>query len=68
MGPRRDRVEHRHFRVSAFVPVLEIASCVLLLTQQVGRAWLYGRGLLLVGVVLFVVARLTSRRSGGRAT
>ena len=60
---RRDRVEHRHFRVPAFVPVLGIASCVLLLTQQEGRVWLYGLGLLLVGVVLFGAARLTSRGS-----
>ncbi len=59
---RRDRVEHRHFRVPSVVPVLGIASCVLLLTQQDGRVWLYGLGLLLVGVVLFAVARLTARQ------
>jgi APA family basic amino acid/polyamine antiporter len=60
---RRDHVAHRHFRVPAPVPVLGVASCVLLLTQQEGRVWLYGLGLLLVGVVLFAVARLTGARS-----
>lgn len=63
---RRDRVAHRHFRVPAFVPVLGVASCVLLLTQQEGRVWLYGLGLLLVGVVLFGVARLTRGRTPGQ--
>ena len=65
---RRDRVEHRHFRVPAVIPVLGVASCVLLLTQQEGRVWLYGLGLLLVGVVLYGLARLTSRRSGAAGT
>ena len=60
---RRDHVEHRHFQVPAFVPVLGVASCVLLLTQQEAQVWLYGVGLLLVGVVLFVVARLGGARS-----
>ena len=58
---------HRHFRVPAFVPVLGVASCVLLLTQQEGRVWLYGLGLLAVGVVLFAVARLTRGRTADRA-
>ena len=64
---RRDRVEHRHFRVPAVVPVLGVASCVLLLTQQEGRVWLYGLGLLLVGVVLFAVTRLAGTRSADRS-
>ncbi len=34
---RREPVEHRHFRVWTPVPVLGVASCVLLLTQQDGR-------------------------------
>jgi len=63
---RRDRVAHRHFTVPAFVPVLGIASCVLLLTRQEAQVWLYGLGLLLVGVVLYGIARLGGRRSTGR--
>ena len=64
---RKDEVEHRHFRVPAVIPVLGVASCVLLLSRQEGEVWLYGLGLLLVGVLLYVAARLSGRRSG-RAT
>jgi amino acid transporter len=59
---RRDRVEHEHFRVWTFVPVLGVASCVLLLTQQPGEVWLYGALLLVAGVVLHVIAKTTGRR------
>jgi len=55
---RRDKVEHSHFRVWSFVPVLGIASCVLLLTQQSAKVWLYGAILLAVGLVLYGLARL----------
>lgn len=61
---RKDVVGHPHFRVPAVVPVLGVASCVLLLTRQDGQVWLYGLGLLLVGIVLYGVARLTGRRRG----
>lgn len=61
---RRDRVEHDHFRVWTFVPVLGIASCILLLTQQRGIVWLFGAGLLLVGLGLFALAQWARRRSG----
>lgn len=60
---RKDRVDHPHFRVPAVVPVLGVASCVLLLTRQEAEVWLYGLGLLLVGVVLFLVARAADRRT-----
>ncbi len=54
---RRDHVDHDHFRVWTFVPVLGIGSCLLLLTQQSGEVWLLAVALLAVGVVLFFVAR-----------
>jgi len=63
---RRDRVEHDHFRVWTFVPVLGIASCVLLLTQQRPIVWLFGGLLLAVGVILHFVARWGRRRSARR--
>ncbi|HEU5486583.1 MAG TPA: APC family permease, partial [Microlunatus sp.] len=56
---RRDRVDHRHFRVWTPLPVLGVASCLLLLTQQEGTVWLYALGLLAVGVVLYWLTRLT---------
>jgi len=60
---RRDRVEHPHFTVPAVIPVLGVASCVLLLTRQEATVWLYGLGLLVVGVVLYGLTRLNERRA-----
>jgi amino acid transporter len=59
---RRDRVEHPHFRVWTFVPVLGVASCVLLLTQQSAKVWLFAAILLAVGAVLYFAARAATRR------
>lgn len=60
---RRDAVAHDHFRVWTVVPVLGAASCVLLLTQQDAKVWLFGAVLLAVGAVLYVPAGLASRRA-----
>jgi basic amino acid/polyamine antiporter, APA family len=59
---RRDTVEHEHFRVWTAVPVLGVASCVVLLTQQTVKVWLFAAILLAVGGVLYMVARATTRR------
>lgn len=58
---RRDSVEHEHFRVWTSVPIAGVASCILLLTQQDPRVWLFGAIALAVGVVLFFVARKFSQ-------
>jgi basic amino acid/polyamine antiporter, APA family len=60
---RRDEVEHHHFRVWTPIPLLGVASCLLLLTQQEGRVWLYALGLLAVGAVLYLLARLGRRNT-----
>lgn len=57
---RRDQVDHDHFRVWTFVPLLAVASCVLLLSQQSWHVWGYGAALVAVGVVLHLVGRLRS--------
>ncbi|HEX2214367.1 MAG TPA: APC family permease, partial [Mycobacterium sp.] len=54
---RRDRVEHDHFRVWTAIPVLAVASCVLLLTQQSATVWMFGGILLGAGGVLYIGAR-----------
>ena len=54
---RRDRVEHAHFRVWTFVPVLGIVSCLLLLSQQSLTVWIFGAVLLAIGVGLYFLAR-----------
>lgn len=58
---RRDTVEHNHFRVWTFVPVLGVLSCVLLLTQQSAQVWLFAAILVGVGAVLYLLARVASR-------
>ena len=64
---RRDTVAHDHFRVWTAVPVLGVGSCILLLTQQDAKVWLFGAILLGVGAVLYLVARVATRRSASRA-
>ena len=59
---RRDKVEHEHFRVWTFVPVLGVLSCILLLTQQRPLVWLFAGILLAVGVGLYFLARWGRRR------
>jgi amino acid transporter len=59
---RRDPVQHKHFRVWTALPVLGVASCVLLLTQQTATVWLFAAILLAVGAVLYLVARSATRR------
>jgi amino acid transporter len=59
---RRQQVDHPHFRVWTAVPVLGVASCVLLLTQQEGRVWLMGGIALVVGAVLYFAAKLVPSR------
>jgi amino acid transporter len=60
---RRDPVEHKHFRAWSFLPVLGALSCVVLLTQQSGEVWLRSGIIIAVGCVLYVVTRLTRRKS-----
>ncbi|WNV75745.1 APC family permease [Geodermatophilus sp. DSM 44513] len=61
---RRDTVAAEHFHAPTVLPVLGIASCLLLLSQQEARVWGFGGLLLLGGVVLYLLTRLTDRRSG----
>ncbi|GAB3615526.1 APC family permease [Okibacterium endophyticum] len=63
---RRETVEHDHFRVWTFVPVLGIGSCILLLTQQSPTVWLCGLAMVAVGVVLYLVARRSTARASKR--
>jgi len=58
---RRDKVEHKHFRVWTAVPVLGVASCILLLTQQSSQVWVFGAGLLAIGAILHLASRIASR-------
>jgi APA family basic amino acid/polyamine antiporter len=59
---RRDSVEHQHFRVWTAVPVLGVGSCLVLLTQQSAKVWLFAAILLAVGALLYLAARASGRR------
>lgn len=54
---RRDTVAHNHFRVWTPVPVLGVASCVLLMWRQSAQVWLFAGLLVAVGAALFLLAR-----------
>jgi APA family basic amino acid/polyamine antiporter len=59
---RRDKVEEDHFRVPTVVPVLAIASCLVLMSQQNAETWLRAGLLLLAGLVLYGMTMLAARR------
>lgn len=61
---RRDHVGHDHFRVWTAVPVLGVASCVLLMTQQTAKVWAFAAIMLAVGAVLYGLARIATKREG----
>lgn len=63
---RRDRVERDHFRVWTWVPVLGVASCVLLLTQQEPHVWLFGAIAIAVGLVAYAATRAGRRDASKR--
>ncbi|MFV2142873.1 APC family permease [Isoptericola sp. G70] len=58
---RRDPVEHDHFRSPTVMPVLAIASCLLLLTQQELRHWVLAGILLVIGAGVHALVRRLSR-------
>lgn len=60
---RKDVVSHDHFRVPYWIPVLAVASCLLLMTQQNGETWLRAGALLLVGALLYGLTRVGQSRA-----
>lgn len=62
LGSRRDRVEHDHFRVPSAIPVIGVLVCIGLLTQREGDVFLRAGALLLLGLLLWGVNHLLTRR------
>lgn len=60
---RRDRVGHDHFRVPTLIPWLGVISCILLLTQQSAEIWLRAAILIGIGVVLYFVSTVVTKRA-----
>ncbi|WP_054951741.1 APC family permease [Flaviflexus massiliensis] len=65
---RKDEVEHKHFTVPAVIPVLALVSCLILLIQQSAQVWLLGAGLLVVGVILYFLAKKIDAPADSSAT
>ncbi len=63
---RRERVTHRHFRAPTALPALGALVCLALLTQQQGEVLLRVLVVLLVGVALWAVNHLVTRRAAPR--
>ncbi|UNX53707.1 APC family permease [Georgenia sp. TF02-10] len=59
---RRDRVSTPHFTAPTALPVLALVSCVVLLSQQSARVWLFGLLLMAVGAAAHLVERRVSAR------
>ncbi|MEV5356170.1 APC family permease [Streptomyces sp. NPDC052693] len=59
---RRDPGEADHFRAPTVLPVLGIASCVLLATQIEAQVWLRGLVIVAAGMVLGAVAAVRRTR------
>ena len=62
LAARRDRVDHEHFVVPSWIPVVGVLVCVGLLTQRESDVWLRALGLLVLGLLLWVVNMLVTRR------
>jgi APA family basic amino acid/polyamine antiporter len=54
---KKDKVAHKHFSVPRIVPILATIASIVLLTQQSAVVWLGGLAYIVVGAILFVVAR-----------
>lgn len=60
---RRDRADTDHFRTPTALPVLALITCAVLLTQQSAATWLRAGLLLAVGVALYAVGRVLTRKT-----
>jgi APA family basic amino acid/polyamine antiporter len=62
LATRRDRVGHDHFVVPTWVPVVGVLVCVGLLTQREADVWLRAAVLILIGLALWAVNLMLTRR------
>ncbi len=59
---KKDKVAHKHFTAPRIVSGLALIASVALLTQQSAQTWLIAGGYVVVGTVLFLIARAARRR------
>jgi len=60
---KRSPVDHDHFNAPTIFPVLGAIACLVLLTQQEAAVYRRAGFLLLIGLVLWVVNRITAGRT-----
>ncbi|WP_188715805.1 APC family permease [Agrococcus terreus] len=65
---KKDQVAHKHFTAPRIVSVLALIASVALLTQQSLQTWLIAGGYIVVGTILFLIARAARRREYARGT
>ena len=66
---RKDTVAHRHFRAPTAIPIIGAICCAYLVTPLTGRnpqQYVIAGGLLLLGVVLWVVTHFANRATWGQ--
>ena len=61
---RRDTVAHDHFRTPAWIPVVGVAVCILLLSYRDGEVFVRAAVLLAIGAALYLLNRLLTGPSG----
>ncbi|GEK79850.1 APC family permease [Agrococcus baldri] len=59
---KKDKVAHKHFTAPRIVSVLALVASIGLLTQQTLQTWLIAGGYVVVGTILFLIARAARRR------
>ena len=62
VAARRDPVEGPHFVVPTWVPIVGVLVCIGLLTQREADVWLRALALLVLGLVLWCVNLLFTRK------
>ena len=64
---KKDQVEHKHFTAPRIVSIVALVASIALLTQQSMQTWLIALSYVVVGSILFLIARVARKREGTTA-
>lgn len=64
---KKDQVEHKHFTAPRIVSIIALIASIALLTQQSMQTWLIALSYVVVGSILFFIARHARGREGTQA-
>ncbi|GAB2612452.1 APC family permease [Pseudactinotalea suaedae] len=65
---KKDKVEHPHVTVPRVVSVVALVVSIALLTQQEPIVWAIGGGYVVLGTIVFLLARVRTRREAAEPT